>query len=143
MFGAGQLGPAARTGERAGHEIAETVGVPHGSAERRPGQADNAGIRAVLRRAAGAADDAVFLGSCFGTSSPAATGTRRTSRPATRSPSRWMGKNSSSRRRRPPRPSSRVCVLVTLAKAHGLKLATLDGSLCGKAWAKAIAENPL
>lgn len=33
--------------------------------------------------------------------------------------------------------------LVALAKAHGLKLATLDGLLCGKAWAKGIAENPL
>lgn len=33
--------------------------------------------------------------------------------------------------------------LVALAKAHGLKLATLDGTLCGKAWAKGIAENPL
>lgn len=33
--------------------------------------------------------------------------------------------------------------LVTLAKAHGLKLATLDAALCGKAWAKGIAENPL
>lgn len=33
--------------------------------------------------------------------------------------------------------------LVALAKAHGLKLATLDGPLCGKAWAKGIAENPL
>jgi len=26
---------------------------------------------------------------------------------------------------------------------HGLKLATLDGPLCGKAWAKGVAENPL
>ena len=33
--------------------------------------------------------------------------------------------------------------LVALAKAHGLKLATLDGPLCGKAWAKGIAGNPL
>ena len=33
--------------------------------------------------------------------------------------------------------------LVTLAKAHKLKLATLDASLCGKAWAKGVAENPL
>ncbi len=33
--------------------------------------------------------------------------------------------------------------LVVLAKAHSLKLATLDGPLCGKAWAKGIAENPL
>ena len=33
--------------------------------------------------------------------------------------------------------------LVALAKAHGLKLATLDGALCGKAWAKGVAENPL
>lgn len=33
--------------------------------------------------------------------------------------------------------------LVALAKAHGLKLATLDGPLCGKAWAKGVAENPL
>ena len=33
--------------------------------------------------------------------------------------------------------------LVTLAKAHQFKLATLDASLCGKAWAKGVAENPL
>ncbi len=33
--------------------------------------------------------------------------------------------------------------LVALAKAHGRKLATLDGPLCGKAWAKGVAENPL
>lgn len=33
--------------------------------------------------------------------------------------------------------------LVTLAKAHGLKLATLDESLCAKSWARGIAENPL
>lgn len=33
--------------------------------------------------------------------------------------------------------------LVALAKAHGLKLATLDRSLCGKAWAKGVAEDPL
>ena len=33
--------------------------------------------------------------------------------------------------------------LVALAKAHGLKLATLDGPLCGKNWAKGVAENPL
>jgi len=33
--------------------------------------------------------------------------------------------------------------LVALAKAHGLKLATLDAPLCCKAWAKGIAENPL
>ncbi len=33
--------------------------------------------------------------------------------------------------------------LVALAKAHGLRLATLDGPLCGKAWAKGVAENPL
>jgi predicted nucleic acid-binding protein len=31
--------------------------------------------------------------------------------------------------------------LVALAKARGLKLATLDGSLSGKAWAKGVAEN--
>jgi predicted nucleic acid-binding protein len=33
--------------------------------------------------------------------------------------------------------------LVTLAKRHGLKLATLDASLISKAWALGIAENPL
>ena len=35
--------------------------------------------------------------------------------------------------------------LVTLARAHKhkLKLATLDDTLCGKPWAKGIAENPL
>jgi hypothetical protein len=33
--------------------------------------------------------------------------------------------------------------LVALAKAHGLKLATLNESLCAKGWARGIAENPL
>ena len=33
--------------------------------------------------------------------------------------------------------------LVTLAKRHGLRLATLDGSLITKPWAAGIAENPL
>jgi predicted nucleic acid-binding protein len=33
--------------------------------------------------------------------------------------------------------------LVTLAKRHGLKLATLDQSLLAKPWAAGIAENPL
>jgi len=33
--------------------------------------------------------------------------------------------------------------LVELAKAHGLKLATLDDVLCEKTWAVGIAENPL
>jgi predicted nucleic acid-binding protein len=33
--------------------------------------------------------------------------------------------------------------LVTLAKRHGLKLATLDGSLICKPWAVGVAENPL
>ena len=33
--------------------------------------------------------------------------------------------------------------LVRLAASHGLRLATLDGSLCKKAWAAGIAENPL
>ena len=33
--------------------------------------------------------------------------------------------------------------LVTLAKRHGLKLATLDDGLIGKPWAAGIAENPL
>ena len=33
--------------------------------------------------------------------------------------------------------------LVALAKAHGLKLATLDSLLCDKAWARGVAENPL
>lgn len=33
--------------------------------------------------------------------------------------------------------------LVTLAKRHGLKLATLDAPLIGKAWAVGVAENPL
>ncbi len=33
--------------------------------------------------------------------------------------------------------------LVTLAKRHGLKLATLDGDLIDKPWAAGIAENPL
>jgi len=33
--------------------------------------------------------------------------------------------------------------LVTLAKRHGMKLATLDEALIGKPWAAGIAENPL
>jgi predicted nucleic acid-binding protein len=33
--------------------------------------------------------------------------------------------------------------LVELAKAHGLKLATLDDELCKRSWASGIAENPL
>lgn len=33
--------------------------------------------------------------------------------------------------------------LVELARAHGLKLATLDDALCRKAWAGGVAENPL
>ena len=33
--------------------------------------------------------------------------------------------------------------LVTLAKRHGLKLATLDGTLLGKPWAIGVAANPL
>ena len=33
--------------------------------------------------------------------------------------------------------------LVTLAKLHGLKLATLDGMLIAKPWAAGVAENPL
>ena len=33
--------------------------------------------------------------------------------------------------------------LVTLAKRHGLKLATLDGGFMSKSWAAGIAENPL
>ena len=33
--------------------------------------------------------------------------------------------------------------LVSLATAHGLKLATLDERLCAKSWAAGIAENPL
>src|SRR2546427_4504760 len=33
--------------------------------------------------------------------------------------------------------------LVELAKAHNLKLATLDDALCQKAWASGTAENPL
>ena len=33
--------------------------------------------------------------------------------------------------------------LVTLAKPHGMKLATLDDGLIGKPWAAGIAENPL
>ena len=33
--------------------------------------------------------------------------------------------------------------LVTLAKRHGLKLATLDGTLIAKPWAVGVAENPL
>jgi hypothetical protein len=32
---------------------------------------------------------------------------------------------------------------VTLAKRHGLKLATLDRVLIAKPWAAGIAENPL
>ena len=32
--------------------------------------------------------------------------------------------------------------LVRLASSHGLRLATLDGKLCRKAWANGIAENP-
>jgi predicted nucleic acid-binding protein len=33
--------------------------------------------------------------------------------------------------------------LVTPAKRHGLKLATLDGALLAKTWATGVAENPL
>ena len=33
--------------------------------------------------------------------------------------------------------------LIRLAASHGLKLATLDGSLCKKVWAAGIGENPL
>ena len=33
--------------------------------------------------------------------------------------------------------------LVTLAKRHGLKLATLDASMIAKPWAVGVAENPL
>jgi toxin-antitoxin system PIN domain toxin len=33
--------------------------------------------------------------------------------------------------------------LVELARAHGLKLATLDDDLCKKPWAAGVAENPL
>jgi predicted nucleic acid-binding protein len=33
--------------------------------------------------------------------------------------------------------------LVILAKRHGLKLATLDGTLIAKPWAAGVAENPL
>ncbi len=33
--------------------------------------------------------------------------------------------------------------LVTLAKRHGLKLATLDATLIGKSWAAGVAANPL
>jgi len=33
--------------------------------------------------------------------------------------------------------------LVELARSHGLKLATLDDSLCKKRWAAGVAENPL
>jgi predicted nucleic acid-binding protein len=33
--------------------------------------------------------------------------------------------------------------LVELARAHGLKLATLDEESCKKAWAAGVAENPL
>ena len=33
--------------------------------------------------------------------------------------------------------------LVKLARAHGLKLATLDDGLCQKLWAAGVAENPL
>jgi toxin-antitoxin system PIN domain toxin len=33
--------------------------------------------------------------------------------------------------------------LVALARAHSLKLATLDNALCQKPWANGVAENPL
>jgi predicted nucleic acid-binding protein len=33
--------------------------------------------------------------------------------------------------------------LITLAKRHGLKLATLDERLIAKTWAAGVAENPL
>ena len=33
--------------------------------------------------------------------------------------------------------------LVELARAHRLKLATLDNALCQKSWAAGVAENPL
>lgn len=47
---------------------------------------------------------------------------------------------------RPPETVSKDTTdahLVTLAKRHGLKLATLDGTLLGKPWAAGVAENPL
>ncbi len=33
--------------------------------------------------------------------------------------------------------------LTRLATVNGLKLATLDGNLCQKSWAKGLAENPI
>jgi toxin-antitoxin system PIN domain toxin len=33
--------------------------------------------------------------------------------------------------------------LVSLARAHGLRLATLDDALCDKPWAQGVAMNPL
>ena len=33
--------------------------------------------------------------------------------------------------------------LVELARAHGLKMATLDDALCRRPWAAGVAENPL
>jgi predicted nucleic acid-binding protein len=33
--------------------------------------------------------------------------------------------------------------LVCLAKRHGIKLATLDGTLIAKSWAAGVADNPL
>lgn len=33
--------------------------------------------------------------------------------------------------------------LIELARAHGLRLATLDDGLCKKPWAVGVAENPL
>lgn len=46
----------------------------------------------------------------------------------------------------PPQTSSKDTTdahLVTLAKRHGLKLATLDGALAAKPWAAGVAVNPL
>lgn len=46
----------------------------------------------------------------------------------------------------PPETSSKDTTdahLVTLAKRHGLKLATLDGLLLAQPWAAGVAVNPL
>ena len=46
----------------------------------------------------------------------------------------------------PPQTNSKNTTdahLVTLASRHGLKLATLDGTLMTESWAAGIAENPL
>jgi len=62
-----------------------------------------------------------------------------------RAQARWLPADLPAFRLPPVRTHAEVtdAYLVELARAHGLKLATLDDELCRKAWAAGIAENPL